>query len=98
MSKGEFTDDTSMAIAMADAFVKAGGLAPSLIMDNFLKWKNDGSYSPRGVMFDCGNTVLGALRAYEKDKSNPFTGDTGPISAGDGGLMRLFILRAKQHA
>ena len=40
VSKGEFTDDTSMALAMAEAFIEAGGLAPGLIMDNFLKWKN----------------------------------------------------------
>ena len=89
VSKGEFTDDTSMALAMADAFIQAGGFNPNLIMDNFLKWKNEGSYSPRGVMFDCGNTVHKALRKYEHDKSNPFAGDTDPMSAGNGGLMRL---------
>jgi len=34
VSKGEFTDDTSMALAMADAFIESSGLAPSMIMDN----------------------------------------------------------------
>ena len=38
-------------------------------------------------MFDCGNTVFTALRAYER-QIHPFTGDTDPMSAG-GGLMRL---------
>ena len=89
VSKGEFTDDTSMALAMADAFIQADGFNPHLIMDNFLKWKNEGAYSPRGVMFDCGNTVHKALRKYELDQSNPFTGDADPMSAGNGGLMRL---------
>ena len=89
VSVGEFTDDTSMALAMADAFIQAGGFNPNLIMDKFLKWKNEGAYSPRGVMFDCGNTVHKSLRKYELDKSNPFTGDTDPMSAGNGGLMRL---------
>ena len=89
VSKGEFTDDTSMALAMADAFIKAGDFVPSLVMDNFLKWKNDGTFSPRGAMFDCGNTVIAALRAYENDKSNPFAGNIDPMSAGNGGLMRL---------
>ena len=89
VSKGEFTDDTSMALAMADAFIEAKGFDPKLIMDNFLKWKNEGAYSPRGEMFDCGNTIHKALCKYEKDKSNPFTGDTDPMSAGNGGLMRL---------
>ena len=89
VSKGEFTDDTSMALAMANAFIEAKNFDPKLIMDNFLKWKNEGAYSPRGEMFDCGNTIHKALCKYEKDKSNPFTGDTDPMSAGNGGLMRL---------
>ena len=102
VSRGEFTDDTSMALAMADAFIEDGGFNPDLIMDNFLKWKNEGAYSPRGVMFDCGNTVHKALRKYEQDKSNPFTGDTDPMSAGNGGLMRLapaiLAARSEQEA
>lgn len=89
VSKGEFTDDTSMALAMAAAFIKAGGFDARLTMNNFLDWKNKGSYSPRGEMFDCGNTVLAALRKYEKNSENPFTGDTSPDAAGNGGLMRL---------
>ena len=89
VTKGEFTDDTSMALAMAEGFIEANDFNSALIMDNFLKWKNEGAYSPRGVMFDCGNTVHAALRAYEKDNSNPFTGSTDPMSAGNGGLMRL---------
>lgn len=89
VSKGEFTDDTSMALAMADAIIAKGTYDPHAIMVNFLKWKNEGAYSPRGVMFDCGNTVYSALAAYEADGSNPYTGKTDPMSAGNGGLMRL---------
>ena len=36
VTKGEFTDDASMALAMADAFIQASGFNPNLIMDNFL--------------------------------------------------------------
>ena len=99
VSLGEFTDDTSMALAMADAFIKAKGYDPHLIMKNFLKWKNEGAYSPRGVMFDCGNTVYSALSKYEKDPSDPYTGSTDPMSAGNGGLMRLApaIIAAKSE-
>ena len=58
VTKGEFTDDTSMALAMADAFMEANGFNPALIMDNFLKWKNEGAYSPRGVMLYCGSKPI----------------------------------------
>lgn len=100
VSKGEFTDDTSMALAMADAFIEAKGFNPSLVMDKFLKWKNEGAYSPRGEMFDCGNTIHKALCKYEQDKSNPFASDADPMSAGNGGLMRLApaILAARSEA
>ena len=89
VSKGEFTDDTSMALAMADAFLEAKAFDGKLIMQNFVLWKNEGVYSPRGVMFDCGNTVLQALRNFEKDQRNPFAGSKDEFSSGNGGLMRL---------
>ena len=89
VSKGEFTDDTSMALAMADAFITSKAFDGKLIMHNFLKWMNEGKYSPRGVMFDCGTTILQALRKFEKDQTNPFVGSKDKFSAGNGGLMRL---------
>ena len=89
VSKGEFTDDTSMALAMADAFVEAEEFDPNLIMQNFLKWKKHGAYSPRGEMFDCGNTVGKALIDFEKDQTEPNAGPADKFSAGNGGLMRL---------
>ena len=89
VSLGEFTDDTSMALAMADAFIESEDFDAHLIMNNFLHWKNEGAYSPRGVMFDCGMTVGSALNKYEANNTDPFTGSTDPMSAGNGGLMRL---------
>ena len=41
VTKGEFTDDTSMALAMADAFISSKSFNAKLIMQNFLKWKNE---------------------------------------------------------
>ena len=71
VSKGEFTDDTSMALAMADAFVEAEEFDPKLIMQNFLKWLKHGAYSPRGEMFDCGNTVRKAVIDFDKNQTEP---------------------------
>ena len=44
VSKGEFTDDTSMALAMADAFISSEVFDAKLIMQNFLRWKNEGAF------------------------------------------------------
>ena len=94
VSKGEFTDDTSMALAMADAFIeKRKSYGPNFdghaIMNNFLDWRYKGKYSPRGKCFDVGMTIAGALRKYSENKANAFTGSTDRMSAGNGGLMRL---------
>ena len=63
VTKGEFTDDMSMALAMADAFIVAQKFDPHLISNNFLQWKNEGFTS--GIMFDCGN-VFNALRCMRE--------------------------------
>ena len=94
VSKGEFTDDTSMALAMADALIesqKTNGYPfdGHMIMNNFLDWRYNGKFSPREKCFDVGLTVNGALWKYKEDKTTPFTGCTHYKSAGNGGLMRL---------
>ena len=107
VSKGEFTDDTSMALAMAHAFIESQrttGYAfdAHKIMNNFLEWRYKGKYSPRGECFDVGVTVCGALAQYKEDRSAPFAGVTHPMSAGNGGLMRLapavIVSRTKEEA
>ena len=107
VTKGEFTDDTSMALAMADAFIKRQPLTGSdfdghSIMKNFLDWRYKGKYAPRGECFDVGITVAGALAKYKENRTTPFTGCTHPMSAGNGGLMRLapslIIARNKEDA
>ena len=94
VSAGEFTDDTSMALAMADAFIesqKTNGYPfdGHMVMRNFLDWRYEGKYSPRGKCFDVGLTVSGALWKYKENSTTPFHGCRHHMSAGNGGLMRL---------
>lgn len=89
---GEWTDDTAMAMAMADALIKNEGVFnASDIMDNFIAWKDKGEYIPRGVCFDIGNTTVKALRFYEAQgrKDRPYVGSNSMDSSGNGGIMRL---------
>ena len=71
-------------------------------MKNFLDWRYKGKYAPRGECFDVGITVAGALAKYKENRTTPFTGCTHPMSAGNGGLMRLapslIIARNKEDA
>ena len=88
LEAGEWTDDTSMALALSDSLLEHGGLNETDLMDRFLAWKNHGRYSCTGSCFDIGVTTAGALNRYE-ESGNPVAGSTDPKRAGNGSLMRL---------
>ena len=85
---GVWTDDTSMALALADSLAASKALDCRDLMDRFVRWWRDGDYSPTGECFDIGNTTLDALDRYLQT-GDPVAGSTDPRSAGNGSLMRL---------
>ena len=85
---GGWTDDTSMALALADSLVSCGTLDCRDLMDRFVRWWREGKYSHTGSCFDIGGTISAALERYERT-SDPMAGSTDPWSAGNGSLMRL---------
>jgi ADP-ribosyl-[dinitrogen reductase] hydrolase len=85
---GGWTDDTSMALALADSLLHDADLDPCDLMDRFVSWHETGAYSHTGTCFDIGNTVRAALRHY-RDTGDPIAGSTDAWSAGNGALMRL---------
>ena len=85
---GGWTDDTSMALALADSLAASGTLDCRDLMDRFVRWWKHGDYSHTGGCFDIGNTTLDALDRYLQT-GNPLAGSTAPRSAGNGSLMRL---------
>jgi len=88
LQPGQWTDDTSMALCLAESLVKCQGFDPKDQMDRYCRWWQHGYMSPTGECFDIGMTVRAALSAYCKT-GNPFSGSTDPRSAGNGSLMRL---------
>lgn len=84
---GEWTDDTSMALCLAQSLIDKG-FDSKTQMDNYLKWYQEGYLSSNGRCFDIGNTVRGALHRYMQD-GNPIAGSSDAMSAGNGSLMRL---------
>lgn len=85
---GGWTDDTSMALALADSLATYGTLDCRDLMDRFVSWWREGEYSHTGRCFDIGNTIRAALDRYERT-GDPMAGSTDPGSAGNGSLMRL---------
>lgn len=65
MQPGEWTDDTSMALCMADSLLATGKFDAKDLMDRFLGWWRRGENSSNGTCFDIGITVSNALSRYE---------------------------------
>jgi ADP-ribosyl-[dinitrogen reductase] hydrolase len=102
LAPGQWTDDTSMALCLAESLVETGRFEPDDQMKRYLRWYRKGHLSSTGRCFDIGATVRQALERYEQrladrgnddaaeaGKSLAWCGSTDPRSAGNGSLMRL---------
>ena len=85
---GAWTDDTAMALALAESLADSGDLDCQDLMDRFVGWCKNGEYSCTGDCFDIGITIRDALARYLRTK-DPMAGSTDPKTAGNGSLMRL---------
>lgn len=88
LKPGQWTDDTSMALCLADSLTVCQGFDPSDQMQRYLRWYKHGLWSSTGFCFDIGNTTLHALNKFERT-GEPYSGSIDPHSAGNGSLMRL---------
>jgi ADP-ribosyl-[dinitrogen reductase] hydrolase len=89
-SKGEFSDDGSMALAIAEAYISQGRFCGSTIQQNFIDWMETGVFGtrPGEPAWDIGMTVERSLKAV-KNIQRPYTGSTMADTSGNGCIMRL---------
>lgn len=88
LQPGQWTDDTSMALCLAESLVHCAGFDARDQMQRYVRWQDEGHLSSNGRCFDIGNTVASALQIF-KNSGEPLSGSTEPRSAGNGSLMRL---------
>jgi ADP-ribosyl-[dinitrogen reductase] hydrolase len=88
LKPGQWTDDTSMALCLAESLIEKRGFDPRDQMDRYCRWWKEGYLSSTGTCFDIGITVQTALAHYLRSRE-PFAGSTEPFTAGNGSLMRL---------
>ncbi|MEM1250239.1 MAG: ADP-ribosylglycohydrolase family protein [Acidobacteriota bacterium] len=88
LQPGQWTDDTSMALCLAESLIHCKGTDLRDQMGRYLAWWRDGYLSSTGECFDIGATVASALRRYHQT-GEPAAGSTAPDSAGNGCIMRL---------
>ena len=88
LAPGAWTDDTSMALCLADSLLGRNGLDARDLVERFCRWYEEGYNSVTGECFDIGVTTCEALRSY-RATGEPLAGSTDPRSARNGSLMRL---------
>ena len=88
LKPGEWTDDTSMALCLAESLVECGNFDPVDQLKRYVRWWREGHFSVKGYCFDIGNQVSSALADFIAT-NKPFCGPVGPHNAGNGSLMRL---------
>lgn len=85
---GEWTDDTSMALCLAESLIEKEEFDPIDQLERYIRWKNEGYMSSNGTCFDIGNTVSSALDTFSLSPKK-YPGPDDEWSAGNGSLMRL---------
>lgn len=85
---GQWTDDTSMALCLAESLQVHPKLDERDLMERFARWRSHGYNSATGECFDIGITTAAAISRYLRT-GNPVAGENGARSAGNGSIMRL---------
>lgn len=88
LNPGEWTDDTSLALALADSIGDVGWNVADQAR-RYVSWLRTGTYSVNGRVFDVGITTRHSLQNFLAT-GDPWTcGDPSPRASGNGSIMRL---------
>ena len=87
LKAGEWTDDTSMALCLAESLIECRGFDAIDQLRRYVDWLRNGHLSCTGCCFDIGNTTVAALAKFERTGIR--SGQTSKYSAGNGSIMRL---------
>lgn len=89
LTPGQWTDDTSMALCLAESLVECDGeLDPADQLTRYHRWWRDGHLSSTGVCFDIGITTTKAIKRWKNDRlvTDAVIDDE---ACANGSLMRL---------
>jgi ADP-ribosylglycohydrolase len=88
LEPGQWTDDTSMALCLAESLVERRTFDPGDQLERYLRWYREGRLSSTGECFDVGGTTREAIETFERTRA-PYCGSSDPSRAGNGSIMRL---------
>ncbi|EPT0356925.1 ADP-ribosylarginine hydrolase Tri1 [Enterobacter cloacae subsp. dissolvens] len=87
LNAGEWTDDTSMALCVAETYLAENRMNTDTLRKFLLRWYQTGENSSNGRCFDIGNTTRFALEQY-LHVGPSWYGNTEKHTAGNAGLVR----------
>jgi len=79
LKTGQWTDDTSMALCLAESLIECRGVDLVDQLTRYCRWYRDGHLSSTGRCFDIGNTTRTALERFEETRE-PYPAPTDPRS------------------
>jgi ADP-ribosyl-[dinitrogen reductase] hydrolase len=94
LQPGDWTDDTSMALCLAESVIEKGW-DPRDQMKRYINWWQQGYNSVTGECFDIGGATRKALGWFNMTEGREFVKDTQ--AAGNGVLMRLAAIPMITH-
>ncbi|MGC0836956.1 ADP-ribosylarginine hydrolase Tri1 [Pantoea agglomerans] len=87
LKAGEWTDDTSMALCLAETYIEKNCCDMDFFREKLISWYKTGHNSSNGVCFDIGNTTRYALEQVIKHGPD-WLGNNSPETAGNAALIR----------
>ena len=96
LTAGEWTDDTSMALCLAESILDTGSLDLGDQLRRYLLWEASGYLSSNGRCFDIGTTTRTQLERFRRtgEAIDPHTDEE---AAANGSLMRLAAVPIRWH-
>jgi len=94
---GAWTDDTSMALCLAESILDTGGQDHADQMRRYLRWWRHGYLSSTGRCFDIGGATQLQLARFERT-GEPVDPHVDEEAAANGSLMRLAAVPIRWHA
>jgi ADP-ribosylglycohydrolase len=88
LEAGEWTDDTSMALALAASMAEVGWDLNDQSR-RYVRWWRHGEYSVNGRCFDIGLTIRAALLRFQQTGDARSSALTSESASGNGSIMRL---------
>lgn len=97
LEPGQWTDDTSMAMCLAESILDIGELDLADQLRRYLAWRDHGHWSSTGRCFDIGTTTSAALDHFQRTGRPVSTGPVDQDQAANGSLMRLAPVPIRWH-